>query len=147
MSPATFPFAVTVFAVPPVLNVNLFAAFAVNVHDPLPPLAEMVHREFDPIATAMLASVDANPAAVTVTVIPLGPDDGVSARLVTVPVNVVVCVSPAWLPVAVTTTVLPALLNVNPVEELATNVHGCSIAPELTVHTARDASFGFDRVT
>ena len=122
---AAFPFAVTVFAVPPVLNVNLFAAFAVNVHDPLPPLAVMVHRVVDPIVTAMLVSVDANPAAVTVTVTLLGPDDGVSARLVTVPVNVVVCVSPAWLPVAVTTTVLPALLNVNPVVELATNVHGC----------------------
>ena len=129
------------------LNVNPFELVGTNVHDPPPPLAVMVHREFDPIVTAMLVSVDANPAAVTVTVTPLGPDDGVSVRLATVPVNVVVCVSPAWLPVAVTTTVLPALLNVNPVEELATNVHGCSIAPELIVHTASDASFGFDRVT
>ena len=129
MSPATFPFAVTVFAVPPVLNVKPFAALAANPQDPLPePLGEtvIVHKvtEVGPV-TVMLVSVDANPAAVTVTVTPLGPDDGVNVRLATVPVNVVVCVSPAWLPVAVTTTVLPALLNVNPVEELATNVHGC----------------------
>ena len=125
VSLAAFPFAVTVFAVPPVLNMKPFELVGTNVHDPPPPLAVMVHREFDPIVTAMLVSVDANPETVAVTVIPLGPDDGVSARLVTVPVNVVVCVSPAWLPVAVTTTVLPALLNVNPVVELATNVHGC----------------------
>ena len=125
MSPAAFPFAVTVFAVPPVLNAKPFDFVGTNVHVPPPPLAEMVHRVVDPIVTAMLVSVDANPAAVTVTVTPLGPDDGESVRLATVPVNVVVCVSPAWLPVAVTTTVLPALLNVNPVEELATNVHGC----------------------
>ena len=122
---ATDPVAVTAFAVPPVLNAKPFEPVGMNVHDPPPPLAVMVHREFDPIATAMLVSVDANPAAVAVTVTPLGPGDGVSVRLATVPVNVVVCVSPAWLPVAVTTTVLPALLNVNPVVELATNVHGC----------------------
>ena len=142
VSLAAFPFAVTVFAVPPVLNMKPFELVGTNVHDPLPPLAVMVHRvtEVGPV-TVMLVSVAANPAAVAVTVTPLGPDDGVSVRLATVPVNVVVCVSPAWLPVAVTTTVLPALLNVNPVEELATNVHGCSIAPELIVHTASDASF------
>ena len=125
MSPAAFPFAITVFEVPPLLNEKPFEPVGTNVHDPLPPLAVMEHREFDPIATAMLVSVDANPETVAVTVMPLGPDDGESARLVTVPVNVVVCVSPAWLPVAVTTAVLPALLNVNPVVELATNVHGC----------------------
>ena len=126
MSPAAFPFAVTGFEAPLLLNVNPFELVGTNVHDPLPPLAVMVHRvtEVGPV-TVMLVSVAANPAAVAVTVTPLGPDDGVSVRLATVPVNVVVCVSPAWLPVAVTTTVLPALLNVNPVEELATNVHGC----------------------
>ena len=90
VSLATDPVAVIVFAVPPVLNAKPFELVGTNLHDPPPPLAVMVHREFDPIATAMLVSVDANPAAV-----------------------------------AVTTTVLPALLNVNPVEELATNVHGC----------------------
>ena len=88
VSLATDPVAVTVFAVPPVLNVNLFAAFAVNVHDPPPPLAVMVHRDFDPIVTAMLVSVDANPAAVTVTVTPLGPWLGLNVNAVTVPVNV-----------------------------------------------------------
>ena len=69
------------------LNVNPFELVRTNVHDPPPPLAVMVHREFDPIATAMLVSVDANPAAVTVTVTPLGPDDGVSVRLAIVPVK------------------------------------------------------------
>ncbi len=125
LSLATFPVAVTVFAVPPLLNVNPFAALAVNVHEPLPPLAEMLHREVDPIFTAIDVSVDANPDPLTVTVTPLGPEIGESTRLATVPVNVVVCVSPAWFPVAVTTTVLPALLNVKPVEELATKEHGC----------------------
>ena len=90
MSPATDPVAVTVFAVPPVLNVKPFVALAVNVHEPLPPLAVMVHRVVDPIVTAMLVSVDANPAAVTVTVTPLGPDEGLSVRLAIVPVKVTV---------------------------------------------------------
>ena len=126
---ATDPVAVTVFAVPLLLNVSPLPAFAVKPHEPPPEPAgdTVIVHNFTDVgpATAMLVSVDANPAAVTVTVTPLGPDDGLNVRRATVPVNVVVCVSPAWLPVAVTTTVLPALLNVNPVEELATNVHGC----------------------
>ncbi len=81
MSPAAFPFAVTGFEAPLLLNVKPFELVGTNVHVPPPPLAVMVHREFDPIVTAMLVSVDANPAAVTVTVTPLGPDDGVSVRL------------------------------------------------------------------
>ena len=79
--------AVTVFALPLLLNAKPFELVGTNVHVPLPPLAVMVHREFDPIVTAMLVSVDANPAAVTVTVTPLGPDEGVSVRLAIVPVN------------------------------------------------------------
>ena len=84
MSPAAFPFAVTVFAVPPVLNAKPFDFVGTNVHDPLPPLAEMVHRVVDPIVTAMLVSVDAKPVAVAVTVTPVGPDDGLSVSVATV---------------------------------------------------------------
>ena len=72
------------------LNVNPFELVGTNVHVPPPPLDVMVHRVVDPIITAMLVSVDANPAAVTVTVTPLGPDDGVNVRLATVPVKVAV---------------------------------------------------------
>ena len=126
---ATDPVAVTVFAVPLLLNVSPLPAFAVKPQDPLPePAGEtvIVHNFTDVgPATAMLVSVDANPAAVTVTVTPLGPDDGESVRLATVPVNVVVAVSLATDPVAVTVFEVPLLLNVNPVVELATNVHGC----------------------
>ena len=116
MSPAAFPFAVTGFEAPLLLNVNPFELVGTNVHVPPPPLAVMVHREFDPIVTAMLVSVDANPAAVTVTVTPLGPDDGVSVRLATVPVNVAVAASLALFPVAVTVFEVPPLLNEKPVE-------------------------------
>ena len=90
MSPAAFPFAVTGFEAPLLLNVNPFELVGTNVHVPPPPLAVMVHREFDPIVTAMLVSVDANPATVTITVTPLGPDDGVNVRLAIVPVKVAV---------------------------------------------------------
>ena len=69
------------------LNVKPFEPVGMNVHDPPPSLAVMVHREFDPIVTAMLVSVDANPAAVTVTLTPLGPDDGLNVRLAIVPVK------------------------------------------------------------
>ena len=69
------------------LNVNPFKLVGTNGHDPPPPLAVMVHREFDPIVTAMLVSVDANPVAVTVTLTPLGPDDGLNVRRAIVPVK------------------------------------------------------------
>ena len=69
------------------LNVNPFELVGTNVHVPPPPLAVMIHREFDSIVTAMLVSVDANPAAVTVTLTPLGPDDGLNVRLAIVPVK------------------------------------------------------------
>ena len=75
---------------PEKLNVNPFELVGTNVHDPLPPLAVIVHRVVDPIVTAMLVSVDANPETVTVTVTPLGPDEGLSVRLAIVPVKVAV---------------------------------------------------------
>ena len=88
MSPAAFPFAVTGFEAPLLLNVNPFELVGTNVHVPPPPLDVMVHREFDPIVTAMLVSVDAKPVTRTVTVIPLGPWLGLNVNAVTVPVNV-----------------------------------------------------------
>ena len=95
VSPATGPVAVTVFAIPLLLNVKPFAAlaaFAVNPQDPLPePLGEtvIVHRvtEVGP-ATVMVVSVDAKPVTRTVTMIPLGPWLGLNVNVVTVPVNV-----------------------------------------------------------
>jgi hypothetical protein len=121
VSPTADPVAVTVFGVPPLLNANPFELVGVNVHDPPPPLAEMVQREVDPIVTAMLASVDVNPAAVAVTMTPLGPDGGLSVRLGTVPVNVAVPVSPE-LPIASTVLEVPSLLNAKPVAVLAVKV-------------------------
>ena len=123
---ATDPVAVTVFAVPLLLNVSPLPAFAVKPHEPLPePAGEtvIVHNFIDVgPATAMLVSVDANPAAVTVTVTPLGPDDGESVRLATVPVNVAVAVSLALFPVAVTVFEVPPLLNEKPVEAVKVHV-------------------------
>ena len=139
MSPAAFPFAVTGFEAPLLLNVNPFELVGTNVHVPPPPLAVMVHREFDPIVTAMLVSVDANPAAVTVTLTPLGPDDGLNVRLATVPVNVAVAVSLATDPVAVTVFEVPLLLNVNPFELVGTNVQlPPPFVSELIVHNAAE---------
>ena len=139
MSPAAFPFAVTGFEAPLLLNVKPFELVGTNVHVPPPPLAVMVHREFDPIVTAMLVSVDANPAAVTVTLTPLGPDDGLNVRLATVPVNVVVAVSLATDPVAVTVFEVPLLLNVNPFELVGTNVQlPPPFVSELIVHNAAE---------
>ena len=92
VSPATDPVAVTVFAIPLLLNVKPFAALAANPQDPLPePLGEtvIVHRvtEVGPV-TVMLVSVDAKPVTRTVTMIPLGPWLGLNVNVVTVPVNV-----------------------------------------------------------
>ena len=75
---------------PLVLNVNPFELVGTNVHAPPPPLAVMVHRVVDPTITAMVVSVDANSAAVTVTVTPLGPWLGLNVRLAIVPVKVAV---------------------------------------------------------
>ncbi len=84
---AVRPVAVTVFEVPGLTaNLNPLELVGENVHDPPPPLAVMVHRAFDPNVTAMLASVDAKPLAVAVTVIPDGPEDGLSVRVAKVPV-------------------------------------------------------------
>ena len=140
---ATDPVAVTVFAVPLLLNVSPLPAFAVKPQDPLPePAGEtvIVHNFTDVgPATAMLVSVDANPAAVTVTLTPLGPDDGLNVRLATVPVNVVVAVSLATDPVAVTVFEVPLLLNVNPFELVGTNVQlPPPFVSELIVHNAAE---------
>ncbi|MCL4307798.1 MAG: hypothetical protein M1126_00280 [Candidatus Thermoplasmatota archaeon] len=79
VSSAGLPVAVTVFAV--LLKKKPFELVGKNVHDPPPPLAAMVHRDFDPTITAMLVSVSANPLPDAVTNVPIGPDDGVSVRL------------------------------------------------------------------
>ena len=125
MSPAAFPFAVTGFEAPLLLNVNPFELVGTNVQLPPPFVSELiVHNTAElELVTVMLVSVDANPAAVTVTMTPLGPDDGVSVRLATVPVNVAVAASLATDPVAVTVFEAPLLLNVNPFELVGTNVH------------------------
>ncbi len=145
------PTAVTVLEVPPLPNVKPLPVLGVNVHVPPPePAGEtvMVHsRTKVGPSTAMEVSVDANPDAVAVTVTPVGPDDGLSVRLATVPVNVAIAASLAEFPVAVTTVALPPLLKANPVPELATNVHVPVIAPELAAHVARLASPGSDTNT
>ena len=142
---ATDPVAVTVFEVPLLLNVNPFAALAANPQDPLPePLGEtvIVHRvtEVGP-TTVMVVSVDANPAAVTVTVTPLGPDNGASVRLATIPVNVAVAVlpGPPAFPVAVTVFAVPPVLNRKPFEPVGTNVQlPPPFVSELIVHNAAE---------
>jgi hypothetical protein len=90
VSPATFPFAVNVFAVPPVLNVNPFELVGTNVQLPPPFVSELiVHNAAElGLITAMLVSVDAKPVTRTVTVIPLGPWLGLNVNAVMVPVNV-----------------------------------------------------------
>ena len=138
---ATDPVAVTVFAVPLLLNVSPLPAFAVKPQDPLPePAGEtvIVHNfiEVGPV-TAMLVSVDANPETVAVTVTPLGPDEGASVRLVTVPVNVAVAASLALFPVAVTVFEIPPLLNKNPFELVGANVQlPPPFVREMIVHNA-----------
>ena len=92
LPPAAVPIAVTVLPVPPLENVNPFDATAKNWHEPPPDptgvtvttqrLAEVGPR------IVIDASLEANPATVAVTVIPLGPAVGLSVSFVTVPVNV-----------------------------------------------------------
>ena len=65
--------------------------------------------------------MNAYPLPLSVTVVPTGPELGVSVRLATVPVNVAVAVSPVD-PVAVTVFDVPLGLNVNPVLAVVTNV-------------------------
>ncbi len=119
-----------------------------NMHVPVikPELTVQVARLSLPGSDSVTeVSVEANPDPVTVTVTPVGPDEGLSVR--PFPVNVAVAVSLAVFPVAVTTVALPSALNANPVPELATNVHVPVIDPELTVQVARLASPGSDSVT
>ncbi len=150
VAPPLFPVAVTTVALPPALNANPVPEFATNVHVPVidPELTVHVARLVSPGSDSVTeVSVDANPDPVTVTVTPVGPDDGPSVRLVTVPVNVIAVVSLAVFPFAVTTVALPPLLNANPVPALATNVHVPVIDPELTVHVAKLASPGSESIT
>ena len=111
---------------------NPFELVGTNGHVPPPPLAVMVHREFDPIVTAMLVSVDAKPLAVAVTVIPVGPEVGLNTRETTVPVKVWEAVSDAAFPVIVTWFRKPLPeVKVNPfVAWSATNVHPLNDPPE-----------------
>jgi hypothetical protein len=67
---------------------------------------------------------------VTVTVTPLGPDEGLSIRLATVPVNVAVAVSLAILPFAITEFAAPLLLKEKPLAELAVKVQDPPPEPE-----------------
>ena len=86
---AVRPVAVTVFRVPGLtLNVNPLEPVGENVHDPPPePAVVIVQRDVEfGLVMAMLASVDAKPLAVAVTVIPDGPEDGLNVRVATVPV-------------------------------------------------------------
>ncbi len=148
--PPLFPVAVTTVALPPLLNVNPWAAVAVNVHVPVidPELTVQVVRLASPGSDNLTeVSVDANPEPVTVTVTPVGPDDGLSVRLVTVPVNVTVVESLAVFPVAVTTVAVPPALNANPCAVVAVNAHVPVMDPELTVQVVRLASPGSDSVT
>jgi hypothetical protein len=120
--------------------VNPFEPVGTNVQLPPPFVSELiVHNTAElGLVTATLVSVDANPATVAVTVIPLGPDDGLSVRLATVPVNVAVAVSPLD-PVAVTMFEAPPLLNVNPFEPVGTNVQlPPPLVSELIVHNAAE---------
>ena len=141
LSDATLPVAVTGFATPaPEPNENPFVGFAMNVQ-PLnapevtaqvpPPLVMGI--DLLPMESVTDVSVDANPLPDAVTVTPLGPDEGESVRLVVVPVNVAVAVSPAAFPVAVTVFAVPLLLlNEKPVDVLAVKVQPEN-DPELTV--------------
>ena len=73
-------------------------------------------------STLMVASVEAKPLAVAVTVIPVGPECGLSERDRTVPVKVVELESLLGVPVAVTEFDVPPLVNVKPSAPLAVNV-------------------------
>ena len=91
--PAAVPLAVTVLPVPPVENVNPLVPTAENWHEPPPEatgltVAEQRVDEAGPWIV-IDESLEAKPATVNVTVIPLGPREGLRVRLVTVPVNAV----------------------------------------------------------
>ncbi|MCL4307797.1 MAG: hypothetical protein M1126_00275 [Candidatus Thermoplasmatota archaeon] len=94
VSSAGLPVAVTVFAV--LLKKKPFELVGKNVHDPPPPLAAMVHRDFDPTITAMLVSVSANPLPDAVTNVPIGPWLGVSVSVGVIPVNEAVATTVFW---------------------------------------------------
>ena len=84
VSPAVFPVAVTVFAVPLLLNEKPVDVLAVKVqpeNDPELTVQVLLLKEVDPTSNVTLVSVDANPLPDAVTVTPLGPDDGVRVRL------------------------------------------------------------------
>ena len=114
--------AVTVFGVPLLVNVKPADALEnVQVPPPLPPVV-IGQSEVDPgPVTAIVVSVEAKPLAVTVTVTPDGPEEGLSVKERTVPVNVAVVESPAVEPAAVIVFAVPALLNPIPFVVLAVN--------------------------
>ncbi len=132
------PTAVTVFDAPLDVNVKPFAPLTVNEQEPPPPLAVMVHSVVSAgFFTAIVASVDAKPLAVAVTLVPSGPASGLRVRESVVPVNVAVAVSPAVFPVAVT--VFAALLKEKPFELVGTNVQlPPPFVSELTVHNGAE---------
>jgi len=126
-SSAGLAVAVTVVGLPaPPLNANPLAAFAKKVHVPLidpETMAQVLRFSSAESQRVTEVSVDANPEPVAVTVTPLGPDDGLSERVVTVPVNVATAASFAAAPVAVTVLEVPPLLKRNPFPEVGTKVH------------------------
>ena len=89
--PAAVPLAVTGLLVPPFENVNPFVPTAENWHEPPPEATGLTVTEqrVDEAGPWIVIdeSLEANPATVTVTVIPAGPRGGLRVRLDTVPVN------------------------------------------------------------
>ena len=124
------------FEVPPLVNVNPPAAFAVNPHEPppAPPDTVIVHSTVEPgPLTWIEVSVEDRPDTVAVTVTPEGPDVGLSVSPAVVPVNVATAVDPP-VSVAVTEVAVPPLLNAKPFVELAMNVHDPPpVPPEMLI--------------
>ena len=124
------------FEVPPLVNVNPPAAFAVNPHEPppAPPETVIVHSTVEPgPLTWIEVSVEDRPDTVAVTVTPEGPDVGLSVSPAVVPVNVATAVDPP-VSVAVTEFAVPPLLNAKPFAELAANVHDPPpVPPEMLI--------------
>ena len=119
---AVLPEAVTVLAAPALEKVKV-GEVGENVHDP-PPLPPVVieHSGEEPgPVTEIVASVEASPLAVAVTVTPEGPEDGLSVSEATVPVKMAVVESLAVEPTAVIVLEAPPLLNPIPTEALAVN--------------------------
>ena len=122
--------------VPPLVNVNPPAAFAVNPHEPppAPPETVIVHSTVEQGPLNWIeVYVEDRPDTVAVNVTPEGPDVGLSDSPAVVPVNVATAVDPP-VSVAVTEFAVPPLLNAKPFAELAANVHDPPpVPPEMLI--------------